>query len=99
MATRSTVPREVAYLSASAEIWEVRTAGPHSERVRVTLWLADAVGQPVEHPKGTAVLRHVRGNPTGSSFKVLGERVFTPENGISYGVALLTTLAEQMLSA
>lgn len=45
------------------------------ERVAVMHWIEDAKGQPVEHPAGTIVARHIVGDGRTAKFKELSQLV------------------------
>jgi hypothetical protein len=89
-----TPTRKVTYLGVPAERAEVRLAGPMSERVVIIHWLAEAKGQPVEHPAGTTTLARVKGDGRKpDTFQVFRRQVLTDTP-----LAEAIKVAEAMLS-
>lgn len=72
MASKTTT-RKVTYLGRRAEVTEIRTGGPTSEREVQTRWIDDAHERNGGYPAGTVTSRTITGNFTKGTGVVLVE--------------------------
>jgi hypothetical protein len=70
---RVSTVRETTHSCVPTLSWTVMEHGANGRRTIYTLWIGTAFGQPTEYEAGTVTARTVRGNPRGSTFKVLVE--------------------------
>jgi hypothetical protein len=71
MNTLHSSKRQVTYMGQRAEVTVIarnKSAARTGERVVAIRWIDDAIGQPVEHPAGTTIAQHVRGDGRGPNY-------------------------------